>query len=52
MSETILITGVGERLGFALAQQLLSDGYNVVALTEATILICNYCATVEPTCNR
>ncbi|CDT11412.1 dihydromonapterin reductase [Vibrio coralliirubri] len=30
MSETILITGVGKRLGFALAQQLLSDGYNVV----------------------
>ncbi|CDT80514.1 Oxidoreductase, short chain dehydrogenase/reductase family [Vibrio coralliirubri] len=30
MSETILITGVGKRLGFALAQQLLADGYNVV----------------------
>lgn len=30
MSETILITGVGKRLGFALAQQLLSDGYKVV----------------------
>jgi len=30
MTETILITGVGKRLGFALAQQLLSDGYNVV----------------------
>lgn len=30
MSETILITGVGKRLGFALAQQLLSDGYHVV----------------------
>jgi dihydromonapterin reductase/dihydrofolate reductase len=30
MSETILITGVGKRLGFALAQQLLSDGYRVV----------------------
>lgn len=30
MSETILITGVGKRLGFALAQQLLADGYKVV----------------------
>ncbi|ARP38403.1 dihydromonapterin reductase [Vibrio syngnathi] len=30
MSETILITGVGKRLGFALAQQLLADGYEVV----------------------
>ena len=30
MSETILITGVGKRLGFALAQQLLSDGYKVI----------------------
>ncbi|MGR5094591.1 dihydromonapterin reductase [Vibrio maritimus] len=30
MSETILVTGVGKRLGFALAQQLLSDGYRVV----------------------
>ncbi|MEZ8086661.1 dihydromonapterin reductase [Vibrio sp. 1S139] len=30
MSETILITGVGKRLGFALAQQLISDGYKVV----------------------
>ncbi|CAK3816877.1 Dihydromonapterin reductase [Vibrio crassostreae] len=30
MSETILITGIGKRLGFALAQQLLADGYNVV----------------------
>ncbi|NOH78192.1 dihydromonapterin reductase [Vibrio sp. RE86] len=30
MSGTILITGVGKRLGFALAQQLLSDGYRVV----------------------
>ncbi|MCC5518626.1 dihydromonapterin reductase [Vibrio splendidus] len=30
MSETILITGVGKRLGFALAQQLLADGYSVV----------------------
>ncbi|MEZ8724174.1 dihydromonapterin reductase [Vibrio pomeroyi] len=30
MSGTILITGVGKRLGFALAQQLLADGYNVV----------------------
>ncbi|MGR5068924.1 MULTISPECIES: dihydromonapterin reductase [Vibrio] len=30
MNETILVTGVGKRLGFALAQQLLSDGYNVV----------------------
>lgn len=30
MSETILITGVGKRLGFALAQRLLSDGYKVV----------------------
>ncbi|KPL97364.1 dihydromonapterin reductase [Vibrio splendidus] len=30
MSETILITGVGKRLGFALAQQLLTDGYKVV----------------------
>ncbi|TFH89785.1 dihydromonapterin reductase [Vibrio ouci] len=30
MSETILITGVGKRLGFALAQRLLSDGYQVV----------------------
>ena len=30
MSETILITGVGKRLGFALAQQLLSDGFKVV----------------------
>ncbi|MEZ8694572.1 dihydromonapterin reductase [Vibrio splendidus] len=30
MSETILITGVGKRLGFALAQQLLTDGYSVV----------------------
>lgn len=30
MSETILITGVGKRLGFALAQQLLSEGYKVI----------------------
>jgi len=30
MSETILITGVGKRLGFALAQQLLADGYQVI----------------------
>ena len=30
MSETILITGVGKRLGFALAQQLLADEYKVV----------------------
>ena len=30
MSETILITGVGKRLGFALAKQLLSDGYKVI----------------------
>ncbi|MFA0569077.1 dihydromonapterin reductase [Vibrio gallaecicus] len=30
MSETILITGAGKRLGFALAQQLLADGYKVV----------------------
>jgi len=30
MSETILITGVGKRLGFALAQKLLSDGYRVI----------------------
>lgn len=30
MSEIILITGVGKRLGFALAQQFLSDGYRVV----------------------
>lgn len=30
MSETILITGVGKRLGFALAQQLLADGHKVV----------------------
>lgn len=30
MSETILITGVGKRLGFALAEQLLSEGYRVV----------------------
>ena len=30
MSETILITGVGKRLGFALALQLLSDGYKVI----------------------
>ncbi|MFS1475943.1 dihydromonapterin reductase [Vibrio lentus] len=30
MSETILITGVGKRLGFALAQQFLADGYKVV----------------------
>ncbi|MCZ4309690.1 dihydromonapterin reductase [Vibrio atlanticus] len=30
MSETILITGVGKRLGFALAQQLLADGFKVV----------------------
>lgn len=30
MSETILITGVGKRLGFALALQLLTDGYKVV----------------------
>lgn len=30
MSETILITGVGKRLGFALAEQLLSDGYKVI----------------------
>ncbi|MEZ9686702.1 dihydromonapterin reductase [Vibrio atlanticus] len=30
MSETILITGVGKRLGFALAQQLIADGYKVV----------------------
>lgn len=30
MSETILITGVGKRLGFALAQQLLAEGYKVV----------------------
>ncbi|MGL6257810.1 dihydromonapterin reductase [Vibrio sp. WXL210] len=30
MSEIILITGVGKRLGFALAQQLLSDGYKVI----------------------
>ncbi|ROR87649.1 dihydromonapterin reductase/dihydrofolate reductase [Vibrio crassostreae] len=30
MSEAILITGVGKRLGFALAQQLLADGYKVV----------------------
>lgn len=30
MSETILITGVGKRLGFSLAQQFLSDGYRVV----------------------
>lgn len=30
MSKTILITGVGKRLGFALAQQFLSDGYRVV----------------------
>ncbi|MEZ9059888.1 dihydromonapterin reductase [Vibrio pelagius] len=30
MNETILITGVGKRLGFALAQQLLSDGYKVI----------------------
>ncbi|GAM73998.1 folM alternative dihydrofolate reductase 1 [Vibrio ishigakensis] len=30
MSETILITGVGKRLGFALALQLLTEGYKVV----------------------
>ncbi|MEZ8053716.1 dihydromonapterin reductase [Vibrio atlanticus] len=30
MSETILITGVGKRLGFSLAQQLLADGFKVV----------------------
>ncbi|WP_394241133.1 dihydromonapterin reductase [Vibrio astriarenae] len=30
MSETVLITGVGKRLGFALAVQLLSEGYRVV----------------------
>ena len=30
MSETILITGVGKRLGFALAQQFLLDGYRVI----------------------
>lgn len=30
MSETILVTGVGKRLGFALAQELLADGYRVV----------------------
>ncbi|WP_234493919.1 dihydromonapterin reductase [Vibrio maritimus] len=30
MSETVLVTGVGKRLGFALAQQLLADGYRVV----------------------
>lgn len=30
MSETIVITGVGKRLGFALAQQLLSDKYKVI----------------------
>lgn len=30
MSETILITGLGKRLGFALALQLLTDGYKVV----------------------
>ncbi|WP_135384440.1 dihydromonapterin reductase [Vibrio tasmaniensis] len=30
MSDTILITGVGKRLGFALAQQLLADGFKVV----------------------
>ncbi|CAH0536622.1 dihydromonapterin reductase [Vibrio marisflavi] len=30
MSETILITGVGKRLGFALAQRLLLDGYKVL----------------------
>lgn len=30
MNETILITGVGKRLGFALAQQLLADGYQVI----------------------
>lgn len=30
MSETILITGVGKRLGFALTQRLLLDGYKVI----------------------
>ncbi|GLP96401.1 dihydromonapterin reductase [Paraferrimonas sedimenticola] len=30
MSGTVLITGVGKRLGFALAKQLLSDGYKVI----------------------